>query len=74
MAIEKSGEKKPPENKTSATTFGLNIAAGMAFFTYAGHLLDRKFGKDFLVIIGACLGLLYCAYELWKVIREINKS
>ncbi len=51
-------------------SLGWNMAAGMAFFSLTGYFIDQKTGsEDFWTLTGIFLGLLYCGYEVWRVIR-----
>ena len=59
-------------NYDDAITLGLSIAFGMIFFLWLGHWLDKKQGGYFWTIVGFLLGLFYCGYELWKMIRKIK--
>jgi len=68
--METNDEKKKKFQGLPSVTIGLNMAVGMALFTYGGYYLDQKFGGDTYVILGIILGLLYCGYEIWKVIRN----
>jgi hypothetical protein len=53
---------------------GLNVTAGMFIFFYIGYVIDQKRGTQFGVPIGILLGLFYCGYEIWKLIRQLNKQ
>ena len=64
-----------PENKVPYISLGINMAAGMGIFVYGGYLLDDKGEKgQFWTLIGTVLGLFYCGYEIWKLIRELNQK
>jgi len=62
------------ENKVQKygnVTLGLNMAAGIVVFTGLGYLIDEKRGGgQAFTLAGIFLGLFYCAYEVWKVIRN----
>ncbi|MCA9408199.1 MAG: AtpZ/AtpI family protein [Candidatus Omnitrophica bacterium] len=67
--------KKPDSKATSYVSLGMNLAGGMILFSVGGFYLDQKRGNDFFwTIIGALFGLIYCFYELWKVIKETNRK
>jgi len=52
---------------------GTNVAAGVGVMTFAGYYLDRKQGDGYVwTMCGLGVGLLYGAYEIWKVIRMLN--
>ncbi len=59
-----------------AMMLGMNLAAGMAFFVGLGYYLDyrRGAGRWGWTIAGTCLGLLYGAYEVYKVVSALNAS
>jgi len=57
-----------------ALAFGMNFAVGMAGFTLLGYWLDRRRGGgSACTLAGVFAGLAYGGYELWKVIRELNR-
>ena len=52
-------------------TLGLNLAVGMALCTWVGHWVDSRWKTSYVfTILGACLGLVYMFYELWKIARR----
>lgn len=52
---------------------GLNIVAGFIVFTFIGYKIDEKRGKGSLfTLLGMFLGLFYCGYEIWKLIRKTS--
>lgn len=54
---------------------GLQLAIGMAMFSGGGYWLDQRNGGGRLfTLLGIALGLLYCAYEFWKLVRAINRD
>ena len=56
-----------------ALMLGTNMAVGMAVFAGLGYYADRKMGGGIRwTLCGMFLGLFYCGYEVWKVIRELN--
>ena len=68
-------EKKnsdPKNNKYPvAVTLGLNMAVGMGFFSWLGYVVDQKIkGGGIPTLIGMFLGMFYCGYEVWKLIRQ----
>lgn len=61
-----------PRRVNPALTFGLQFATGMALFSYLGYQLDRRRGGGIAWTMGgAILGLVYGAYELWKLLRSM---
>ena len=62
--------KDRPKN-IPGITLGINIAVGMALFTIIGSWIDQKLGDQHLwILVGMFLGLFYCGYEIWKLIRQ----
>jgi hypothetical protein len=58
-----------------ALSLGTNIVAGMGLFTFLGYSIDKYRGGGILwTLAGAGLGLIYMAYEFWKVIRLLNSK
>jgi len=56
-----------------ALSLGSNLAAGMAVFSFIGYWIDRRRGGGtFWTLCGMFLGVLYGAYEVWKVVRSLN--
>jgi len=67
-------DKDRPKN-IPHITLGINIAVGMALFTIIGNWIDKKLGdQHFWILIGMFLGLFYCGYEIWKLIRQSNND
>ena len=69
---ENKPQKSPLENY-STVSLGLNMAVGVGFFSYAGYMIDQKTGSQIWTPVGFFFGLLYCSYEIWKLIRKINQ-
>ncbi len=70
-----NGESKERRKRANAILLGTNLAVGMAVFTFLGYYIDVRRGTGhFWTLCGMVLGLIYCAYEVWKVIREINSE
>jgi len=61
------------EKNYSAFSLGFNLAAGMAIFSYGGYLIDKKTGGDNWILVGMFLGLLYGAYEIWKLVKNNDR-
>ena len=63
-------DKDQPRN-IPGISLGINIAVGMALFTFIGNWIDNKLGDGhFWILVGMFLGLFYCGYEIWKLIRK----
>jgi len=74
---EKSDKKKQssqdPQRYSLLLSLGLNMAVGMAVFSFLGYYIDQKTGaRGFWTLGGMFLGLLYCGYEVWKLVRRNN--
>lgn len=60
--VESTKEMSP------AVLLGSSFALAMGFFAWVGHRWDLKNGSEpWGVLTGVCVGLLYGAYEVWKV-------
>ena len=57
------------------TTLGLNMTAGMILFSAIGYFIDQRTNNPhlFWTLIGMFAGLVYCGYEVWKILRNMNK-
>jgi ATP synthase protein I len=52
---------------------GFDLAVGMAVFAFGGYWLDRRRGTgQFWTLVGAGLGLVYIAYQVWKLVRSAD--
>lgn len=65
---------KVDRNNIQHVSIGLNIAAGMVVFTCLGFFIDKKVGGVTWTLVGVFLGLFYCGYEVWKLMRELNRQ
>lgn len=64
---------KKPETKYNQMSIGLNMAVGMAVFSFIGFKLDQKFQSgQTCTLIGMLFGLFYCGYEVWKLTKSSN--
>ena len=52
------------------------MVAAMVVCTYIGYYIDSKIGNDkqYWTLGGMLLGLFYAGYEVWKVVRALNKN
>ena len=67
--------EKPEERSLYQRALGMGFtwAGAIAFLVLGGYWLDRRSGGGFFwTLSGAGLGLFYCAYELWKLWRDVN--
>ena len=56
-------------------SLGWIMAVGMFVFAYLGYLADERWGKSPLGIVGGIImGLIYCGYEVWKSVRDIDQN
>jgi len=63
-------DKDQPRN-IPGISLGINIAVGMALFTFIGNWIDNKLGDEhFWILVGMFLGIFYSGYEIWKLIRK----
>jgi len=67
-------EKRRPGN-SAALALGTQLLAGMLVFTGIGWWIDRRRGGGVAATVcGMFLGLAYGAYEVWKVVRQIDED
>ena len=65
--------KKPINNP--ALSFGTNFAGGMGLLCGGGWWLDNKYDTSpKWILIGAFIGFIFGAYELWKVVRWLQEK
>ena len=56
-----------------ALSLGYVITAAMVVLPLAGGWMGARWGhRDGGVLAGLALGLLYSAYEVWKVVRRVD--
>jgi F0F1-type ATP synthase assembly protein I len=61
--------------KATAMTLGTQLAVGMFVFAFLGHLADkRQGGGSAWTLLGIFMGLFYCAYEVWKLVRRMQED
>lgn len=54
---------------------GTNFIAGIVVLGYAGHLLDKKLGREYLFMVtGSCLGIAWAMYEAIKTAILLSKE
>ncbi len=60
----------------SALALGTNMSVGMIVCTLAGHYIDAKINTPdpYFTLGGMFLGLVYCGWEVWKVIRKLEQK
>ena len=67
----KPSDKKSNPKGISFISIGYTMTGGMVFFSLGGYFLDKYFlTKPIYTLIGLFLGLFYCGYEIWKLIRK----
>jgi F0F1-type ATP synthase assembly protein I len=63
---------KKPAGATKYAGLGVQLAAAIIVFVFAGQWLDRKLGTQALfTILGAFLGF---GGTMWSLIRRLNKD
>ena len=68
------GKLKDDKNRSILTNpaiaLGTNLTAGMLFFSGIGYYVDHRRGDgQAWTLVGMFLGLLWCGYEVWKLVR-----
>jgi len=60
----------------AAISLGTNMVVGMTVFTFLGSIIDEKLAGESQVftLVGIFLGLFYCGYEVWKLIRQNSEK
>jgi hypothetical protein len=72
---EKPDAERNRRKGLAAANLGLNFAVGMVLLSYLGSQLDRRRGGGYgWTLTGLTLGLLYGAYEVWKLARQSNTT
>ena len=52
-----------------------NIIGGMLGASLLGYAIGNKMGDKVAgILIGMFIGLMYCSYEVWKLIRRLNSK
>jgi len=65
--------RKPINNP--ALSFGTNFAGGMGLLCGLGWWADKKYDSSpKWLLVGAVIGFIFGAYELWKVIVWLQKK
>ena len=60
---------------SAALGLGTQLAAGMALFAGLGYWLDHRRGGGVAFTLGGIMaGLGYGAYEVWKLVRLLEKE
>ncbi len=66
---------KPTRGARQAIALGTNLVAGMLVCAGLGYYIDLKTGGGHGWTLGGMfLGLAYCFYEVWKVVRQIRRE
>lgn len=70
------GRQNERGDLSRALTLGTTFAVGMAVFSFIGFKIDRRRGDDAILftVMGMSLGLLFGAYETWRVIAFLNRK
>lgn len=70
MPTPNPGQKYGP-----AVSLGLNLTVGMVVFSGIGYFIDQKQGGGSVFTLGGMfLGLFYCGYEVWKLVRRMDEE
>jgi hypothetical protein len=73
MILPAGGPRDPLA--ASAIALGTQLVVGMTAFSLLGWYIDRRRGGGLAcTLAGIFLGLFYCGYEVWKVIRRIQEQ
>lgn len=55
------------------STLGYQLVAGVLFFCFIGYIVDQKLKTRYGIVIGVCIGIIYCGYKIWEITRQENK-
>ncbi|HMO99673.1 MAG TPA: AtpZ/AtpI family protein [Kiritimatiellia bacterium] len=68
--------KPPSPAKAAAVGLGYQFLAAMLIFVGGGYYLDQRRGGEshLFTLIGVALAFLYSGYEVWKVVRILEKE
>ena len=74
--MNEQDNEKNSNRPIPAVSLGLNMAAGMIVFTAIGYWVDQKLpgNGSAATLTGMFMGLIYCGYEVWKLIRNMNNQ
>ena len=73
MPANKSGQDNRSGMPLLASAW--NIVGGMLGFSLLGYAIGHKMGDIVTgTLIGMFIGLIYCSYEVWKLIRRLNSK
>lgn len=68
-------KKADPQKNPNNTSIGFTISAGMAVLCFIGYWIDHKrHTEPFWTLTFLGLAFAYCAYEIWKYIRDNNNK
>ncbi|NKB25217.1 MAG: hypothetical protein GKR87_12735 [Kiritimatiellae bacterium] len=68
-------KEKGPQKHSGAISLGTHLTAGMVGCSLTGYYIDKKRGGGYAwTLVGMFIGLLYGAYEVWKVVKQIERS
>ncbi|MBZ0167370.1 MAG: AtpZ/AtpI family protein [Candidatus Omnitrophica bacterium] len=54
--------------------FGWQLLAGMGVFTGAGYWVDQKLGSSLCTLAGIIIGIVYCGFLIWRLVKDVDKS
>ena len=76
IEVDDKDKEKNLNRPIPAVSLGLNMVAGMIVFTAIGYWVDQKLPGDSsaATLTGMFMGLIYCGYEVWKLIRNMNNQ
>ena len=75
MPDEPKDDKENSPKNLYAYSLGFSIPAAMGILTYLGYRIDQKWGGGILwTLVGMFLGLFYCLYEIWKLVKKSSDT
>jgi hypothetical protein len=76
MGLADVAVELPMNQRNNAVALGSTMTGGMLVFAGAGIYADRRFGRHdgLFTLAGMFLGLFFCGYEVWKLVRVTDES
>jgi F0F1-type ATP synthase assembly protein I len=75
MAEDSNNRREGRRRLPAAANMGIGCASAILLFGGVGYVVDRKRGDGVAFMIGGLfMGLFYCGYELWKLVRAVQRD
>lgn len=70
-------KRKDQNNGSSKILLGSawNVIGGLLVTSLLGYAIGKKMGDEVTgTLVGMLIGLVYCSYEVWKLVRRLNSK